>query len=188
MLPSCGRADITAQQVDLGAALVRQPVVAVRRPSGQRVDQRRGLSRVPDGEKRLSSVCNQGCHYIPVPQAGLPGSLKAAQGHLGGVLELREPEQRIAFDHGQPYKRWAVFRGLSKNPSALKEGEPFLDLLACERIVGQACQDTRDQRCGTGVFGDLQRPVQGWPGSVEPVLEGDQEGASVVQQCLGVVR
>ena len=48
--------DIGAQQVDLGAGLVRQPVIVVRRPGGQRVDQRRGLRGAPAGEQRFGGV------------------------------------------------------------------------------------------------------------------------------------
>jgi hypothetical protein len=45
---------------------------------------------------------------VPGLQAGLPGNTKTEHRHIGGPLELREPEQRVTFDHGQPRKGRAV--------------------------------------------------------------------------------
>ena len=57
--PRGGGIDIAAQQVDLGAGLVHDPVIAVRWPGSQRVDQRRGLGRAPTGEQGLACVEDQ---------------------------------------------------------------------------------------------------------------------------------
>jgi hypothetical protein len=57
--PPAGRLDVAAQQVDLEAALMNTPVVAIRRPGDQRVDQCRRLGRAPTGEQRLGCVAGQ---------------------------------------------------------------------------------------------------------------------------------
>ena len=93
-------------------------------------------------------------------QAGLAGHVQAAQRHLGGVVELGQLEQRVAFDDGQPHQGRAVPCRLGQRLPPLQEGEPLLDLPAHERVVREAGQDAGDQRGGAGRFGDLQRPVQ----------------------------
>jgi hypothetical protein len=61
----------------------------------------------------------------PALQAGLAGDAKTLQGDVGGILELRERQQRIAVDHGQLQQGRAVSCGPSQSPSSLEAGEPL---------------------------------------------------------------
>ena len=59
LLPTVGRTDVAAQQVDLSAPLVHDPVTAIWRPGGQRVNQCRCLGCAPPGEQCLGCVDGQ---------------------------------------------------------------------------------------------------------------------------------
>ena len=90
LAPPGRRLEVAAQQVDLGAALMRDPVIAVWRPSGQRVDQCRCIGRAPAGQQRLGCVGGQEGGRKPGLQAGLASSPEPAQCDIGDVLELPE--------------------------------------------------------------------------------------------------
>ncbi len=84
------------------------PVVAVRRPGDQRVDQFRCLGRAPTGEQRLGCVGGQDSGPDPGVQAGLAGGLKAAQRHIRGIIESPELQQNVTFAYIQVQQGGAV--------------------------------------------------------------------------------
>jgi hypothetical protein len=95
----------------------------------------------------------------PALQAGLAGDAKTLQGDVGGILELRERQQRIAVDHGQLQQGRAVSCGPSQSPSSVEAGEPLVYLPTEEGVACDAGQDAENQGRCPGCFGDLQRPL-----------------------------
>jgi hypothetical protein len=76
LLPPGGTFDVTAQQADLGAALVHMPVSEVGRPGGQRVDQRRCLGGAPAGEAGVAT----GAEVAVTGSAGRSASARRSPG------------------------------------------------------------------------------------------------------------
>ena len=137
------------------------PVVAVRWPGDQRVDQFRCLRRAPTGEQRLRCIGGQDSGPDPVVQASLAGGLKAGQRHIRGIIESPEPQQSVTFAYIQVQQGGAVPGGLGQCPSPVKDGESLVDLPARERLKSLPWQEAGDQRRGTGRFGDLHRAIKG---------------------------
>ena len=95
----------------------------------------------PRASSASAALATRTAGHRPGLQAGLPGVVKTARRHIGGALEPRELEQRIAFVPGQPHQCRAVPCGPGECPPPLQGGEPVLDLLAQER---DACDHGQD--------------------------------------------
>ena len=185
--PPDGGVHIATQQVDLGAGLVRHPVEAVRRASGQRVDQCRGLGRAPTGEQRFGCVPSQEAGQERSVQAGLPGVVNALQRHLGRVSEPGELEVRIACGNGQFRQSQAVFCGPGEGQCPLKERKPLIGQPAPERVFSEAAYDKGNHGRGADLFSDLQCPFQRGGDALMPSLDGAQEVFGVVEPGPGLV-
>jgi len=174
-------------KVNLGASHLRQPVIPAGRHDGQRVDQRRRLPGTPQGEQSLGCVSSQCGRRIPGFQARLPGGFESARRYLGGALELRQLEQRVAFVGGQPHQGRGVAGGTGGRPPSLQGGEPVVDLPAHEGLVGERRHGAGDQRRGAGRFGCLKRLVQHGEVGRKPLLDVLHEEGGVVEQGVGVI-
>ena len=175
-LPSPGRGiDVAAQQVDLGAGFVHQPVIAVWRPGGQRVDQRRGLGRAPAASSASAALAARKVtpHEAPRPacRAGSrpPSATSAASWNLAS---LSSASLSFTASHNRVL---AIVRSPGQGPPPVQEREPLLGLPAPERVQGEAGQDAGNQGRRTGRLGDLQRPVQRGQDVLPPSLGGPQE-------------
>ena len=162
LLPRGGRLDVAAQQVDLGAGQVHEPVVVAGRPGGQRVDQCRRLGRAPLGQQRLGRVGGQEGGTKPAGQAGLAGGVQAAQRHLFRAGEVAH-HQQVSLSAMASISRAAPSPAASASrPRPVKDGEPLLGSAPRqERVVCEVCQDAGDHGGGAAPLRRSPAPGSG---------------------------
>ena len=176
--PPGGRLDVAAQQVDLGAALMHQPVIAVGRPGGQRVDQRRRLGRAPAGEQRLGCVGSQRRGHRSM-RPGRSGGRPAGRAARPRQRRRTSPvctrtSLSVMASHSRacppvrPGPKPAPGEGVA-NPSSTC---PRRNAWTCE-----ARQAAGDHGGGAGCLGDLQRAVHGREAGLQPPLGMEHEDA-----------